>query len=225
MRTRAPLLLLPLAACGDPLVEGDWAGPPLLALDTVYVADDGVFDPVEVDALRLSLFWATAVTPPERPERGVEEPLQRDPERPGRFGLHALPPPEARLLERDGFSLALARVLAWDARRGRPASQSCPWTRSLVGGAEETVLAFRQGDPPDDPAPWLDRLLDDLPPEGLSLLEVVPRSSCVFAQDTCRFVCSRCPDLLRPAAAGDGPPRIRIHRAAGPGRFTPPCFP
>ena len=216
-------VLLVLCACGDPLVEGDWRGPPLLSVDGLILADDGVFDPAELDTLRVAAFWARPDTPPERPERGLEQTLVPSPERSGRYGLHNLPPAGAMLVSKPGFELGLARLLAYDPRRS---AGSCPWAYRMRGGAEEVVLAWRRGEPPADLTPWLDRLFVALPPDGLSLLSVEPRANCVWDDDACRWTCSRCPD--RRGARGRtaaGPPQVRLHRAASPGRFRPPCFP
>ena len=114
--------------------------------------------------------------------------------------------------------LALGRLRAVDQRR--PAL-ACPWGSRLLGGAEEVALAWRRGEGRAEPAGPLERQRAPLPPEGLSLVAVVPAAGCVWDDEACRWTCSRCPDGLAPLDE-DGP--VRIHRAASPGRLRPPCL-
>jgi len=224
------LLGLGVLGCGDALVQGDYPGEPLLSLQTLFAADSGLYDPAHLASLQLVLVWATAETDCARPLRGHVQPLTLDGQEPGRYLLHRVPGDSALLVHEAGFKLGLARILALAAAPPQLDASDCAWGERCAGGHEEHVVAYRRGEPSQAVRGWLQGFMEGLPPPGLSLLQVLPRSRCPWVDATCAYGCSGDPDLLVPppdSAQPSGWPlevTATLHVTARPGRFRVPCF-
>lgn len=149
-RTRSLLLpgclaALALLGCGDPLVDGDYPGVPLLELDgtIVFTSIEEIQD--ARGQLHLALFWLTEPSS-VAPEDAVTELADQRVSISGLPGSYALrsyvPPPDAVRRELPGIAgeLAIASILLYvDIDESGAWSPGVDW---LVGGSRSAVVVW-----------------------------------------------------------------------------------
>ena len=115
--SRAVLLPLILAACGDPLVDADYRGQPLFA----FKGQAFSFNDVRVtDApIRVSLFWSPGGRTDAPPGGLVEQtPASGAVSFPAAFTVRIFQPPAAELLVGDPGAYGVAAVLVYQDNDG-----------------------------------------------------------------------------------------------------------
>lgn len=127
--------LAALISCGDPLVEGDYRGQPLISLSGTIRVNDSL-SAEEAATVRVALLWIGAGQQEDLTQARSESAF------PARYTLDVFTPPPARamreLTDRDGL-YALARIVLYldadgDERLGA--------RESMVGASPDQVLTY-----------------------------------------------------------------------------------
>lgn len=212
----ALLALLVAQGCGQPLVDGDYRGEPLLKIEG-QLASLETLPPEWADgAVRVALFWSPTGRSDVAPDQLLEQPsVSAALDFPGRFALNIYHPPEARFLVPASPSYGLALVLVYvdlddNGRLDLDAGDR------LIGGATERAVFYAP-----EPIPASSSYTGEALPEGLFATHLLVNCAPSLGD------LPRCPDaqqegLGMPCDVNDGPQStcasglVCIHDEAGP---------